>query len=450
MYIKLDECDEYYRRVCLYSAPKTKTAFQLWHANDSPSVSSNPVNSNLNNYKNETPYDSKMALSLPSSSSSSFSSRSATYMTTNGMVHVHKNQINHRPVSPEISGRHLSTGISLLDYHLRGGIRIGTITELFGKAGTGKTQIAFQMAIREATKHEPTLHCTTIHHTNLSSVEQHYPPTSGSTIYIDTEQKVSLSRLREMVIARQQQKHTEYVANSMNHHNDTTIIQDQLHEVAVNAVLKNFMVHTPRNMNELLSVLNFLEEEISNHNWKCTTRTSKDGDRIISNHNDCLPVRLIVLDSIAAPTRHDFSISSSENDNHPSISKPPLTATIVLQIAQKLKQLATQFNVAILVINQCTNTSTTGLTTTESINPNYNSSSSSAALGTSWHHCVSTRIQSEHMTQSNHHSSIECRQNTIMRQENQEYMIRVLKSNVVGPSNAIGFRIESNGVIGKS
>jgi hypothetical protein len=184
------------------------------------------------------------------------------------------------------------------------------------------------MAIREATKHEPTLHCTTIHHSNLSSVEQHYR---------DTEQKVSLSRLREMVIARQKLKHTESFANLMNHHNDTTIMQDQLQEVDVNAVLKIFLVHSPRNMSELLSVLNFLEEEISNHNWKYTRRTSEDDNSSIANHTDCLPVCLIVLDSIAAPTRHDFSISSSENDYHPSISKPPLTATIVLQIAQKLK-----------------------------------------------------------------------------------------------------------------
>jgi RecA/RadA recombinase len=41
----------------------------------------------------------------------------------------------------------ISTGISKLDKILGGGIAAGTITDIFGSSGTGKTQIVMQICV---------------------------------------------------------------------------------------------------------------------------------------------------------------------------------------------------------------------------------------------------------------------------------------------------------------
>jgi RecA/RadA recombinase len=73
--------------------------------------------------------------------------------------------------------RYLPTGISSLDRHLRGGVRVGTITELVGKAGVGKTQLAMQLCVMAARYGQ-------------------------GCVYIDTEQKLSLDRMREIASKR--------------------------------------------------------------------------------------------------------------------------------------------------------------------------------------------------------------------------------------------------------
>ena len=46
----------------------------------------------------------------------------------------------------------IPSGIPALDQQLQGGFRVGTVTELFGKAGTGKTQLAMQICVETARK----------------------------------------------------------------------------------------------------------------------------------------------------------------------------------------------------------------------------------------------------------------------------------------------------------
>eukprot|EP00980_Cylindrotheca_fusiformis_P029766 scaffold23831_cov127-Cylindrotheca_fusiformis.AAC.5 len=69
--------------------------------------------------------------------------------------------------------RYLPTGLESLDRALQGGIRVGTVTELVGKAGVGKTQLAFQLCIWAAKYQQ-------------------------AALYLDTERKMVLSRLAEM------------------------------------------------------------------------------------------------------------------------------------------------------------------------------------------------------------------------------------------------------------
>ena len=47
--------------------------------------------------------------------------------------------------------RYLPTGLVPLDERLKGGFRVGTLTELVGQAGSGKTQMAMQAIVMAAT-----------------------------------------------------------------------------------------------------------------------------------------------------------------------------------------------------------------------------------------------------------------------------------------------------------
>jgi len=66
----------------------------------------------------------------------------------------------------------MSTGVRSIDSILRGGIKVGSITEIYGRAGTGKSQFCFQMAVIA---------------TDL-----------GKVVYIDTERGFSPSRLSDI------------------------------------------------------------------------------------------------------------------------------------------------------------------------------------------------------------------------------------------------------------
>ena len=99
--------------------------------------------------------------------------------------------------------------------------------------------------------------------------------------------------------------------------------------------------------------------------------------------NNVYPVSLVVLDSIAAPTRRDFGSESA-----------PQRVSAMLQLAQILKRLANQLQLAIVVINQV------GLddnSATATLNENGTDFVAvKAALGTAWSHCLSTRLLLQH------------------------------------------------------
>ena len=76
--------------------------------------------------------------------------------------------------------RHIPTLLPRLDESLLGGVRVGTITEIVGRAGVGKTQLGLQLCIAAA------------HH-------------KRGSIYIDTALKLSVNRLQE--IARERLYH---------------------------------------------------------------------------------------------------------------------------------------------------------------------------------------------------------------------------------------------------
>jgi RAD51-like protein 1 len=278
--------------------------------------------------------------------------------------------------------RYLPTGWPRLDHSVGGGIRMGTVTELVGRAGVGKTQLAMQLCL-EAAKY------------------------NQATMYMDTEHKVSLERLREMSLERYLQGEKvrrsnddgEYHHNPiLMHHHDWNHLgtehippaemqeqpqqspsTKQFHYKRPEDIAPNLVVRTPGTTSELLSSLESAEAEIWNRNQQ-----PQHDDNSNTSGVSSFPIRLLIVDSIAAPMKRDFGSDSA-----------PQRAAAVFQCAQTLKRLADQLHLAVVVINQV------GLADSTRNDPP-GGVSVRAALGTSWHHCVSTRLLMEHEVDLHH------------------------------------------------
>jgi RecA/RadA recombinase len=295
----------------------------------------------------------------------------------------------------------LPTSLPSLDRILHGGVRLATITELVGRSGVGKTQLALQLCITAA-------------------------KFNRGAIYIDTEKKLSLERLREMSEHRRLHAlHEHERTRDRNEHGNDNPRNDDTNEDAVGTfkpgeiVLDNLTVHQPGTSEELLDALDELEYEILIRNQR--------------NVRGKYPVRLLVVDSIAAPIRRDFGMGSA-----------PQRAAIIFRLAQKLKRLADQLHLAVVVINQV---GSGGEDTGGGSNGPPGSASSAvpvrAALGTSWHHCVSTRLSLETSKQTvyednGNHSTFGFRQAAPQEQQ-QPNASRVIRKIAISKSNKTGF-----------
>lgn len=292
-----------------------------------------------------------------------------------------------------------------IDHCLRGGFRIGSLTEIVGRAGIGKTQMAMQLCVVAARL-------------------------GYGSIFIDTEKKLSLQRLYE--ISRERAKMTRDIDTNMNgnvdrNHDGFTFDYSYLESGTDSVghstddgfhfyrkpleVMNNVTVHTPASTEELLRVVSQLDEEIIVRNHSSVSPT-------ISGDEVHLPVKLIVLDSIAAPTRKDFGGGSA-----------PQRVAAIFQLAQTLKRIADEMRVAVVAINQI-DTMYSDTARGQALDGAF--SNVKAALGTSWHHCVSTRIALEHGASSELEgmnvieSSFDRRRNSFVR------TATIVKSNLVG------------------
>lgn len=231
----------------------------------------------------------------------------------------------------------LSTGLANLDACLKGGFRLRTISEIVGSAGAGKTQFAMQLCVEAAKR-------------------------GFGTVYIDTEKKLNLERLREIATfqcATNEQfsdgRNVFYNgSNPLNHHGGENICNHPDH------VLNNITVHSPSSTKELLALIQSLEEEVLFRNEDALSHEMK------------FPVHLVIIDSIAAPSQREFSDFGSS---------APQRSALLMDIAAHLKKLVDQLQLYGIVVNQV---ASSNLTTVR------------AALGNSWHHCLSTRILMEH------------------------------------------------------
>lgn len=364
--------------------------------------------------------------------------------------------------------RYLPTGLVSLDDALRGGLRVGTITEIVGRAGAGKTQLAMQLCVMAAR------HCQ-------------------GCIYIDTERKMSLPRLQEIAEKRAASgnkasnrstadtspatnPHFSYnqaepfaSASALTHDSSqlglSSSASSHIPYRRPKEVLDNVTVLSPSTTSELLSALVEVEELILNRNDEAIDDAMADEYPVetVNGSNDpppskAFPVRLLILDSIAAPTKRGFGNESVAE-----------RAAGIFQCAQRLKQLAHQLGLAVLVINQVVleQTTATGGSPVPAVrnrSPTQHSESVTtmsmenkvfvkAALGTSWHHCVATRIILEQNHQQENYNpyskspSGAATTNSAFRATKRTATI--VKSNVVG-FQSTEFQVVGSGIVGVS
>jgi len=171
----------------------------------------------------------------------------------------------------------LPLDLPALDAVLRGGLPCGSITELVGPAGLGKTQLCLQAAMLAAG--------------------------NGLVIYLDTENKFSPARLKQMVDERGKEEE----------------------------VSSRILVQKPASLAEILTAIETIKTTFTNRETTTTTTTTT--------------VRLIILDSVAALARVE----------HGYASLPERQRLLGIQAAE-LKALAESLNIPVLVTNQVTTT----------------------------------------------------------------------------------------------
>lgn len=285
--------------------------------------------------------------------------------------------------------RFLPTGLQSLDRNGAGGIRLGSITEVVGRAGAGKTQFALQLVLMAA-KYDQ------------------------GAMYIDTEKKLILERLRDM--ASQRWSDNEVIGGPEASGSPSNVTPFTFKHPE--DVLRNMTVRQPNSTEELLRVLESAEEEILHRNQQAS-----------------FPVRILIVDSIAAPLKRDFGSNAV-----------PQRAATAFSIAQTLKRYAEQLHLAVIVINQVGLEGGPSASSTATGGWRHDQVAVRAALGTSWHHCVSTRILVDHEVDPHRDG----RQPQYSDDDKTQLRsLNVIKSNWM-PSTTISFEITPVGIVESS
>ena len=188
----------------------------------------------------------------------------------------------------------LPTGLYPLDETLYGGIPAGTITELVGRAGVGKTQMCLTLTA-----------LATLPPTNVAT-------STSSVVYIDTEQKFDPNRLLQIIMSRCKVRQMEQTDTAFRN-----LSSQELRRVCTNAVAR-VSVFTLTTCKELVDRLRKLQ-------------------RLVIEKN----VKLLIVDSVAAVARQEYSSIVHRQ-------------AWLNQQASLLKYIAERFEIPVVVTNQVT------------------------------------------------------------------------------------------------
>ncbi|XP_028662784.1 DNA repair protein RAD51 homolog 3 [Erpetoichthys calabaricus] len=217
----------------------------------------------------------------------------------------------------EKSCRSISTFCAALDTVLGGGIMTGKMIEICGTPGVGKTQLCIQLAVN-------------------TQIPASFGGVEGHSVYIDTEGSFLVDRVVDVAEAALQ--------HCKQQHGKTGQL-GALENFTLETILSNIFFFRCHDYVELLAQVHLLPDFLFKHP----------------------KVRFLVVDSIAYPFRHEFEDLS-------------VRTRLLHGLAQKLLQLASQHNIAIVLTNHMT------------IRLEQNNSALVPALGESWGHVSPQRL----------------------------------------------------------
>ncbi|KAK7485386.1 hypothetical protein BaRGS_00023334 [Batillaria attramentaria] len=206
-----------------------------------------------------------------------------------------------------------------LDEALGGGVALRKVTEICGAPGVGKTQMCIQLAVDV-------------------SIPEELGGAGGEAVYIDTEGSFIIERVVDVATATAD--HCRRMAAQL----DNSLDVDSYNFESILSGIHYFRCH---DYIELLATLHTLTNFIQQHP----------------------KVKLVVVDSIAFPFRHNFDDLS-------------LRTRLLTSMAQNCIKLATDFSLAVVLTNQMTTRFTPGLSGTQLM----------PALGESWGHACTVRL----------------------------------------------------------
>ncbi|GAA5830906.1 hypothetical protein JCM5353_002646 [Sporobolomyces roseus] len=236
-------------------------------------------------------------------------------------------------------GGKISFGDAGLDQLFEGGVRVGSLTEIAGQSASGKTHLCLQLALNVQLP---------ISQGGLS----------GGALFISSEGTLSTTRLlslaAHMPLHPSSSLQTNGNSTPMNHDFDQTVWDylDNVHpEKAPDVDTLEAVVsyHAPTAIERINSLA---EANTVDPNLASLTTSSGENEPIASQFlsdnrtvppRPPLPIRLVILDSIAAPLRAAHETGSSGFVNR---------AKELISIGDKLKRIAHVYNCAVVVINQ--------------------------------------------------------------------------------------------------
>jgi len=229
--------------------------------------------------------------------------------------------------------KHIVTFCRPIDDLIGGGIALGEVTEIAGMPGTGKTQLATQLSV-------------------LARLPHIYGGVEGKTLYVDAEGSFLAERAHSM-------------AKALCHHVCGRVPKRDTQNIPVafstEGILDSIDVFRVHDEAALLATLYSLRHYI------------EAAEQSMENDSLALPVRLIVIDSIAF---HFRAVTPTDPSYYVQRTKT-LTA-----LAAYLGDLARRHNLAVVVINQMTTKIGSGSSGTSVV----------PALGESWAHATATRL----------------------------------------------------------
>lgn len=250
----------------------------------------------------------------------------------------------------EEDSRSIVTFSSQLDAALGGGIPVGKTTEVCGVPGVGKTQLCLQLAVDV-------------------QVPQCFGGVEGHAVFIDTEGTFVLQRVVDIAAAAV--RHCSLLAEDEEQRAAVT-------GFTVETILSNILLVRCHDYVDLLAELHLLPRLLS----------------------DRPRVRLLVIDSVAAPFRQVFDDLS-------------LRTRLLGGLSQRLIAMATGHSIAVVATNQMTTRLLPG-----------GKSQLVPALGDLWGHALATRL--------------------LLQWEGPRRLARVLKS-PAHPEVTVQYRLESDG-----